>query len=128
VTAAAQPSEPDGEERFWSLAQPLLTLPGVASSTMMSLPCLRVRGHFFASADPRTGHLLVKLSEARVTQLLDAGQAEPFSPAGRRFRQWAAIPPAMASTWRPLIGEALAFAEQLPGKPGQVGDALPEEH
>lgn len=119
MTAAGAPSGADGEERFWSLAQPLLTRPGVASSTMMGLPCLRVHGHFFASCDRRTGHLLVKLSEARVTQLLDAGHAEPFAPAGRRFRQWAAFPPAMASTWGPLIDEALAFAERCPVKPSR---------
>lgn len=80
MTAAVPPSEADGEERFWSLAQPLLMRPDVASSTMMGLPCLRARGHFFASADPRTGHLLVKLSEARVTQTRAAARIARATP------------------------------------------------
>ena len=59
---------------------------------MMGFPCLRVDGKFFASTDRATGDLLVKLPEARVDELVDTGRAESFAPAGRRFREWAAIP------------------------------------
>ena len=59
---------------------------------MMGLPCLRWNGAFFASCDRRTGDLLVKLAESRVDELVAAGRAEPFAPAGRRFREWAADP------------------------------------
>jgi hypothetical protein len=109
-----------GQERFARLVQPLLTRPGVASSTMMGLPCLRVDGRFFAACDRRTGSLLVKLSESRVTQLIDTGCAEPFAPSGRRFREWAAIPVALGRTWEPLADEALAFAGQNPSRPGRL--------
>jgi hypothetical protein len=94
------------EERFWDLAEPLLAEEGVARSTMMGLPCLRVHGAFFASCDRRTGNLLVKLPEALVDALVAAGRDNSFAPAGRRFREWAAIPPDRSGTWRRLLDEA----------------------
>ncbi len=101
----------DGEARFWDLAAALLGRPGVERSTMMGLPCLRVHGAFFASCDRRTGNLLVKLPEARVDQLVSGGRAHPFAPAGRRFREWAAVPPERHRTWKRLLDEALAFVD-----------------
>jgi len=101
--------ETAGEARFWELAEPLLAQPGIERSTMMGLPCLRVHGAFFASCDRRTGDLLVKLPEDRVDQLVAAGRAHPFAPAGRRFREWAAVPVERRRTWRRLLEEALAF-------------------
>ena len=92
----------DHERRFWSLADPLLDRPNVTRSTMMGLPCLRVDGAFFASWDRNSGALLVKLPEARVDELVAAGHAEPFAPAGRRFREWAAIPNTRTRTWHTL--------------------------
>jgi hypothetical protein len=104
----------DHEHRFWSLAEPLLDLPNVTRSTMMGLPCLRVDGAFFASWDRNTGALLVKLSEARVDELIAKGRAEPFAPAGRRFREWAAIPITHARAWRALVDEAYQHVSSLP--------------
>lgn len=98
-----------GESRFWDLAEPLLAHPGVERSTMMGLPCLRIQGAFFASCDRRNGDLLVKLPEARVDELVAAERAHAFAPAGRRFREWAAIPPERSRTWKRLLDEALAF-------------------
>lgn len=103
-----------GEARFWDLAQPLLGQPGVTRSTMMGLPCLRWNGAFFASCDRRTGDLLVKLAETRVDDLVAAGRAEPFAPAGRRFRAWAAIPDGKSRSWKRLVDEALAYAIEHP--------------
>jgi hypothetical protein len=105
MTAAATA----GEERFWSLAKRLLAADGVERSTMMGLPCLRIHGAFFASCDRRTGDLLVKLPESRVDELVAAGRAQTFAPAGRRFRQWAAIPVERSRTWRRLLADALQF-------------------
>ena len=102
------------EDRFWDLAEPLLGRTDVSRSTMMGFPCLRIRGQFFASVDRTTGALLVKLPEARVEQLVDAGRAEPFAPAGRRFREWASIPYERARTWNRLLEEALDFVDNLP--------------
>src|SRR5262245_44293779 len=97
------------EGRFWDLAEPLLTRDDVERSTMMGLPCLRVRGAFFASWDRRTGDLLVKLAEARVDELVATGQAHTFAPAGRRFREWASVPADRSRTWERLLEEALDF-------------------
>jgi hypothetical protein len=99
-----------GEARFWGLAEPLLQQAGVTRSTMMGFACLRLNGVFFASCDHRTGGLVVKLNEERVTALLDAGQAEPFAPNGRRFREWASVPTRQQRRWAPLLDEALQLA------------------
>ena len=104
----------DPEHRFWSLADPLLNRPNVTRSTMMGLPCLRVDGAFFASWDRNTAALLVKLPEARVDELVAAGRAEPFAPAGRRFREWAAIPATRTRTWRTLLDDAHTHVSSLP--------------
>ncbi len=76
---------------------------------MMGLPCLRLHGAFFASCDRRTGDLLVKLPATRVEELVAAGRAHAFAPAGRRFREWAAIPDERSRSWRRLLDDALTF-------------------
>jgi hypothetical protein len=103
----SQPSV--NEARFWSTAEPLLATPFVSRSTMMGFPCLRVDGRFFASFDHRTAALVVKLPAARVDELISSGQAEPFAPAGRRFREWASIDPANRGRWSALLDEAFTF-------------------
>ena len=45
-----------------------------------------------------------------VDELLATGAAEPFAPAGRRFRQWAAVPSQRERSWPGLLHEALEFA------------------
>ncbi|MEE6139664.1 hypothetical protein SKC41_25470 [Mycobacterium sp. 050128] len=97
------------ESRFWDLAEILLKTNSVTRSTMMGLPCLRVNGLFFASFDPRTECLVVKLPAARVDELIASGLGSPFAPAGRRFREWAAIAPSQSPRWLALLNEALAF-------------------
>jgi hypothetical protein len=106
-----------GEERFWALAAPLLRQAGVTRSTMMGFPCLRLDGDFFASCDHRTGFLVVKLDEQRVSELLAAGKAEPFAPNGRRFREWATIPTGRQRSWAPLLDEALYLAATRSSSP-----------
>lgn len=99
-----------GENRFWELAQPLLDQAGVARSTMMGFPCLRLHGDFFATCDRRTGDLVVKLDEGQVNRLIDDGKAGPFAPNGRRFREWAAIPYTRSRTWGRHLDAALTAA------------------
>lgn len=100
---------PTPEELFWAAAAPLVAGAGVTRSTMMGLPCLRVHGQFFASFDRRTDNLVVKIPEARVHELIANGHAGPFTPGGRRFREWAAIGPSRQRQWPDLLDEALAF-------------------
>jgi hypothetical protein len=97
------------EVRFWSIAEPLLGTPAVTRSTMMGFPCLRVSGRFFAFFDRRSGALVVKLPAARVDELIACEHADPFAPAGRTFREWAAIDSVRLERWPSLLDEALAF-------------------
>jgi hypothetical protein len=99
------------EKLFWALAEHLLTEPGVTRSTMMGYPCLRTNGAFFACVERTTGHLIVKLPAARVTELVTAGQARPFSPNGRVFREWAAFPVPDQDEWMALLDEARTFID-----------------
>jgi hypothetical protein len=106
--------ETDCGTQFWRIAEPLLARPGITRSTMMGLPCLRIDGAFFASWDRRTGGLLVKLPQDRVRALIGEGDAQPFAPAGRTFREWAAVPPARVGAWPGLLDEALSFVGGVP--------------
>jgi hypothetical protein len=112
VTAASTDGEQEAD--FWALAEPILARAGVSRSTMMGLPCLRIDGRFFASFDRRAGDLLVKLPEARVDRLVASGRAHSFAPAGRRFREWAAVGPTRRQGWPALLDEALAFVASQP--------------
>jgi hypothetical protein len=100
-------SESARDERFLRVAAPLLEHAGVTRSTMMGYPCLRLDGDFFACCDRGSGDLVVKLDEARATELVDAGRAEPFAPNGRRFREWVTIPARSSRRWATLLDEAL---------------------
>ena len=97
------------EALFWELAQQLLAEPGVTRSTMMGYPCLRSNGAFFACVERATGNLIVKLPARRVSELTATGQALPFAPSGRTFREWAAFPVADPAEWRALLIEARSF-------------------
>ncbi|MDH4365550.1 MAG: DNA replication terminus site-binding protein [Acidimicrobiia bacterium] len=107
----------EGEAQFWRLAEPLLEAAGVTRSTMMGLPCLRVDEAFFASWDRSNGALLVKLPEEEVDRLVASATARPFAPAGRRFRQWASVPPGQDEQWAALLDQALRYVSQLPAEP-----------
>jgi hypothetical protein len=104
-TAAAR------DELFWQLAEDLLTRPEVARSTMMGYPCLRTNGAFFACVERTTGHLIVKLPANRVNELTASGQALPFAPNGRVFREWVALPVADHDEWAALLDEARTFTD-----------------
>lgn len=81
----------------------------VSRSTMMGLPCLRVRGQFFASFNPGQQALVVKLPRERVLTLVGAGTGVAFAPAGRPFKEWVQIPTPAKSTWIELTDEARSF-------------------
>ena len=114
VTLTSMPTEdaeadaPVDDTLFWELAEPLLAA-GAERSTMMGHPCLRINGDFFASLERRTGDLIVKLPAARVDELIESGEAQPFAPAGRRFKEWALITDRDASKWESLLAAGIAF-------------------
>jgi hypothetical protein len=94
------------ESRFWQLAEPFLVIPGVSRSTMMGFPCLRLHGEFFASWDPRAKQLVIKLHSSDVEMLIRTGDGLPFAPAGRRFREWVAVPATNVARWPVLLDDA----------------------
>lgn len=96
-------------DQYTNLEDALLEDPDVERSTMMGLPCLRIGGEFFASREPDTGHLIVKLHEQRVAELIDDGVGDPFAPAGRVFREWVKIPDFDPNRWADLMREAKQF-------------------
>lgn len=97
---------------FAAVGTPALAHPDVATGTMMGFPCLRVSGAFFASCDPRSGDLVVKLPRERVEQLIADGGGQPFAPAGRTFREWVVITDRDAARWADLIEEARVFVSE----------------
>jgi hypothetical protein len=102
----------DPHSRFWRLAEPLLALPEVSRSTMMGFPCLRLNGDFFASWDPHTEQLVIKVESSDVEMLIHTGEALPFAPAGRRFREWVAVPTTSLTHWPVLLEDAYRYALQ----------------
>ena len=102
----------DAETLYGVLADELCETEGVEPSTMMGFPCLRHNGDFFASWDPRAHRLIVKIPAERVEALIHDRIAVAFSPNGRRFKEWAAIPEPEEATWRTLLQEARTFVTQ----------------
>lgn len=70
---------------------------------------LKLRGRIFAMWSSK-GRFVVKLSKARVAELSERGQGEPFDPGrGRLMKEWLAVS-APPKQWLALAKEALAFA------------------
>jgi hypothetical protein len=94
---------------FDDLSEPLMAQPGVARGTMMGYPCLRFHGAFFASCNPRSGDLIVKLPAVRVAMMVESGSGKTFAPSGRTFREWVLIDDRNEERWTCLLREALEF-------------------
>jgi len=73
---------------------------------------LRRHGAFVGMSMHDTGHLVVKLPRDRVDELIDAGTGEPFIPNGRIFKEWVEVPTPDEVTWRALLAESIAFADE----------------
>jgi hypothetical protein len=106
-----EPPVPTAETAFfWDIAEPFLADGSTSVGTLMKFPCLRANGSFFATCDHRSGDLIVKLPRPRVRELVEKGDAQPFAPAGRTFKEWASIPHRDEDSWRALLAEARAYA------------------
>ena len=98
------------EKLFWSLAAELrATDSRLVESTIMNGRCLRVGSEFLALVDYKGSGLVVKLPQARVAELIQAGIGEPFAPAGRVFKEWLSVPTPERRRWRALLKEGIAF-------------------
>jgi hypothetical protein len=87
--------------------------PHVDEGRMFRTRGLRYRGKFFAALS-RDDQLLVKLPEARVTELITTGVSLPFDAnKGTPMREWTLVPLASVDHWNGIAEEAFAFAESL---------------
>ena len=103
--------EEEKKPLFWEVSEPLLSSGVAERGTMMGYPCLRTEGKFFASLEKNTDSLIVKLPAQRVKELIDLGQAHPFAPNGRVFREWALIDDPDPEQWAAFLQEALDFVQ-----------------
>ncbi len=95
------------QEQFWNLAQIYLAEDDIEEGTLMNNPCLRASGDFLATIHRKTGHLIVKLTAERVSELIAAGTGLSFAPAGKPFAEWLAVPSQDLDVWKSVIDEAL---------------------
>ena len=102
-------NEDEGSQLYRRLTEGLLADPRVSRGTMMGFPCMRLDGAFFASLDPGSHHLIVKLPAGRVAELIASGAGLVFAPSHRPFREWVAIPRPQEAIWAGLLDEARAF-------------------
>ena len=56
---------------------------------------------------PYAGEWPERVDEATVDRLLEAREALPFAPSGRRFREWASIPVTDHQRWEGHLHDAL---------------------
>lgn len=94
---------------FWDIAGELIAAdPRLVEGSIMGQPCLRLGKEFVAMPEHNANRMIVKLESNRVDELVNAGVAESFAPAGKVFKEWAAV--ADHSQWRGLLQEAAAKA------------------
>src|SRR3954453_23515306 len=101
-----------GNERWESLAEGSVGGP-VPRGTMFGSQGLRTGTKFFAIW--WHDQLVVKLPPARLTELVEAGDGQPFEPMeGRRMNGWILVGDSV--DWPPVIEEARAFvaSQQAP--------------
>ena len=100
------------EERYEDLLDAFNDTDGVTLPTGGSgfgRSAMRYRRKMFAMLV--RGHLVVKLPENRVDELVAAGHGVRFAAnKGIPMREWLSLDPEPSLDWRQLAGEALAFA------------------
>jgi len=97
------------EVLFWALADEMISAGAAHEGTMMGMRCLRVDGEFLAMVFQKTGQLIIKLPEARVSEVIYGGSGSEFSPAGRKFREWVAVDEVDRNLWLALLEEGREF-------------------
>lgn len=96
-------------DHFWEAAAPLLADGRAEPGTVMGNECLRAGTEFVAMPHHRGPGIVLKLPRDRVASLIEAGEGQPFAPAGRAFREWVLVEEHDPARWVALILEAHAF-------------------
>ena len=100
-------------EIFDPIARRYVERPGVDIGVMFGSEGLRVRSKVFAFVG-HVGGLVVKIPEARVTELAEQGAAERMVMRGRPMREWATLDVhAGAERWDDLIAEAFDYLDEI---------------
>jgi len=99
-------------EIFDPIAAEYTELPDVAIGRMFGSEGLGVRGKIFAFIGFEGG-LMLKLSEERTVELVEAGDVDRMVMRGRPMREWVTVGAHREDSWRPLIAEAYAFVDGI---------------
>lgn len=102
----AHPRRAAGQAVLDDLAETFLPRPGVDRRSMFGSRALAVDGRIFAFVETR-GHLVVKVPEERVDDLVAAHGAERMTIGRNPAREWVAVPPD-AAPWHELLEESFA--------------------
>lgn len=104
----------DLQQRYGVLVDELVGVPGVVpprSGGGFGRSALRFEGKIFAMLV--RGRLVLKLPEARVSELIAAGEGLNFDAnKGTPLREWLSVDPGSGLDWLPLAREALDFARR----------------
>ena len=84
---------------------------GVEISTMMKTPCLRYKGDFTAMMFEKEDCLIVKVSPARVNELIETGAGREMNFTKKKFKEWVLIPREFEDKFEAYIREALDYAK-----------------
>jgi hypothetical protein len=86
-----------------------LDIPGVTSGTGFGRSVgLRISGKVFALFN--NGELVLKLPRARVGELIESGDGQPWGPGtGKIMKEWVAVASDATEQWAALVAEARAF-------------------
>lgn len=102
----------DVQDRYAALVDELVGLAGVTpprGGSGFGRGALRYEGKIFAMLV--RGRLVLKLPEARVSDLIAAGEGVNFDAnKGTPMREWLSLDPESRLAWPPLAREALDFA------------------
>jgi hypothetical protein len=102
----------DADHRYAALVDDLAGVPGVTpprSGGGFGRSALKFEGKIFAMLV--RGRLVLKLPEARVSELIAAGQGLNFDAnKGTPMREWFSLDPGSGLAWMPLAREAIDFA------------------
>ncbi len=90
---------------------PLLAEPGVELSTLMKSPCLRFQGDFFAMMFDRAEALIIKVSPARVAELIESGKGAEFNFTKKTFKEWVMISLDYIDEFDDLTKEAMLYVQ-----------------
>ena len=88
-----------------------LAIAGVEESTMMKSPCLRYQGSFLGMMFDKEDALIVKVSPARVNDLIEQGIGIEFNFTKKRFKEWVLIPREFEEDYTSYMQEALRYAQ-----------------